>query len=144
MFKLGKFYLSQRGQLVKIFSTFQFADGYTHSAAIYTVGSGWNPVRYKPDGTCNISPDHNSILNFETFEKYPTYMTFVVWFDRTSGKWCGKATDVPGKIVVNITDIEHRERAMQLIQLGAEQKVLTWMREAGYDEENKELVNENV
>ena len=68
-------------------------------------------------------------------------MQFLVWFDRQTNKWRGRASDPSGKVIVDLTEIEHRERAMQLIQLGAEQKVLSWMREAGYDEETKELVN---
>ena len=140
MFKLGGFYLTQKGQLVKIFNTFEFVDGYNYNAAVYTIGHGWIAVRYTQDGKCNVDANHN-INNFETFDKYAQYMQFVVWFDRASAKWCGRATDPRGSEIVKITDLDNRERAMSLIQLGAEQKVLSWMREAGYDEETKELVN---
>jgi hypothetical protein len=141
MLKPGSFYLTKQGQLVKIFNSFQFADGYTTNGAIHLVGASWQAVRFKPDGNCNVDGVNNSIPNFEPFTKYPTYMTFLVWCDRNSNKWCGQAKDLRGQIVISISDIEHRERAMSLIQLGCEQKILTWMREAGYDEETKEVVN---
>lgn len=132
--------MTSRGQLVKIFSTFQFQDGFTYSAAIYSPGQGWTAVRYKPDGQCSVDSEKNHILNYEIVERYANYMQFVVWFDRATNKWRGRATDPRGTTIVELLEIEHRERAMQLIQLGVEQKVLSWMREAGYDEETKEVV----
>ena len=141
MFKPGSFYLTAKGQLVKIFDSFKFQDGFTFNAAIYSIANGWIAVRYNKDGQCNVGGGNNHIIAFEPVSKYSQYITFVVWFDRQSAKWKGRASDPGGNIVVDIQDIEHRERAMQLIQLGAEQKVLSWMREAGYDEDKKELVD---
>lgn len=140
MFKIGGFYLTLKGQLVKIFTSFPFADGYQLNAAIYKPGSGWVAARYAQDGKCNLEPDKNNIVITETFEKYQNYLQFVIWFDRAVSLWKGKAVDTLGNTIVNLENIENQARAMQLITLGAEQKMLTWMREAGYDEEKKEVV----
>lgn len=140
MLKIGGFYLTMKGQLVKIFNEFQFADGYPINAAVYIVGLGWTAVRYTPEGKCNSDGNHN-IVNAESFTNYANYMQFLVFFDRNTNRWNGRATDPRGQHIVQIGDIEHREQAMKLIQLGCEQKMLTWMREAGYDEESKELVD---
>jgi hypothetical protein len=141
VFKLGAFYLTTRGRLVKVFNSFQFADGYTLNAAIYFPDQGWVAVRYKPDGSCNTDPDSNKMILTETFDRYRRYMQFLVWFDRATNLWCGRASDPNGKIIVTLTNIENEERAMGLIQVGVEQKLLAWMREAGYDEEVKESVD---
>lgn len=140
MFKPGKFYLTTKGQLVKIFSQFQFQDGFVFNAAIFSVSSGWSAVRYNPAGVCNINNDKNVIINFEPFEKYKNYSTFLVWFDRTTSKWIGQAKDAIGNVIVTITHLDDEHRAMNLIQLGCEEKLLSWMREAGYEDETKELI----
>lgn len=141
MFKLGGFYLTARGQLVKIFNEFKFADGYSLNAAIYTPSNnGWIAVRYTPDGRCNVDGDANKILAADTFTSYHRYLQFLVWFDRATNMWKGRATDLRGTVIVDLANVENHERAMHLIQVGAEQKLLTWMREAGYDEEVKETI----
>lgn len=141
MFKPGSFYLTCKGQLVKIFDIFKFQDGFVYNAAIYIVGTGWMAARYNKDGACNVDGANNNIIAFEPVAKYPNYMQFLVWFDRTTLKWRGRASDPRGAVIVDLNDIDHRERAMQLIQRGAEQRVLAWMHEAGYDEDKKELVD---
>lgn len=145
MFKNGGFYITAKGQLVKLFDSFKFADGFTINAAIYVTGGAnggaWSAVRYSPDGRCNNGDASFTILPAETFEKYRNYLSFVVHYDRAANAWRGKANDPRGQMIVDLVDIQNPERALQLIQLGAEQKLLTWMREAGYDEvEKKESV----
>lgn len=145
MFKNGGFYLTAKGQLVKLFDSFKFADGYIINAAVFITGGAnggaWSAVRYSPEGRCNNGDATFAILATETFEKYRNYLTFVVHYDKVLNTWLGKANDPRGQIIVDLVDIQNPERALQLIQLGAEQKLLTWMREAGYDEvEKKESV----
>jgi hypothetical protein len=141
MFKNGGFYITARGQLVRVFDTFKFADNYTINAAVYLSGMGWSAVRYTPNGDCNNGDAGFKLILTETFEKYRNYLTFTVFFDRATNSWRGKATDSRNSVIVDLNNIENPERAWQLIQMGAEQKLLTWMREAGYDEETKETVN---
>lgn len=140
MFKIGNFYLTKTGQLVKLFNTFPFQDGYTINAAIYMTGGGWTAVRFTPAGQCNVDDGNNRIFLTETFDMYRRYMQFVVWCDRATNTWRGQAKDPRGQTIVSLDNIENHERAMQLIQTGAEQKLLTWMREAGYDDEMKETI----
>lgn len=140
MFKNGGFYLTAKGQLVRIFDSFKFADGFTINAAVYVVGTGWSAVRYNAEGKCNNNSAEYAIIAGETFEKYRSYLTFVVHFDRANNYWRGKATDPRNCLIVELLNIENPERAWQLIQMGAEQKLLTWMREAGYDEDKKETI----
>lgn len=71
MFKMGEFYLTTKGQLVKVFNTFKFADGYTINAAIHVTGHGWTSVRYAPDGRCNTDNDNYKIVGFESASQYP-------------------------------------------------------------------------
>lgn len=146
MFKLGGFYLTTKGQLVKIFNSFPFADGYTLNAAIHLIGQGWTAARYAPDGRCNLDGANNQILGAtETFDKYLNYLKFVIWFDRAAGLWAGNIQDPRGTVIVSLANLENEDRAIHLLRLGAAEKLLTYMREAGYDEdeivEAKELVD---
>lgn len=137
MFKMGGFYLTARGRLVKIFNQFVFSDGYHLNAAIYTPGNpgNWIAVRYNTQGQCTLEPQHNNINATDTFESYGRFLTYAVWFDFAARTWLAQAKDLHGNVIVNLTGLEHRDRAMQLVSIGAEQRILTWMREAGYDEE---------
>lgn len=140
MFKNGQFYLTTKGQLVKIFDTFKFGDGYTMNAAVYVTDQNqWLAMRYTPDGMCNQGAEFN-IIATETYDKYRNYLTFSVFYDKLITAWRGRAMDPRGSVIVDLADIQNPERSMQLIQMGAEQKLLTWMREAGYDEDKKETV----
>lgn len=141
MFKMGSFYITSKGRLVKLFNQFAFTDGYVINAAVYTPGAGWAAARYTTDGRCNMDFPNNNINLTETFHKYGQYLTYTVYFDRTANCWRASGKDPYGAIIVDLNTIENRERATNLVLVGAEQKLLTWMHEAGYDEE-KEVVNE--
>lgn len=142
MFKMGGFYITSKGRLVKLFNQFAFADGFVINAAIcQSNGGGWVAVRYKLDGTCNLEAADNKISPDNGVGIYANYMTFSIWFDRLANQWRGRATDAYGQIIVDLANLDGYERAMKLILLGAEQKLLSWMQDAGYDE-GKELVNE--
>lgn len=140
MFKMGAFYITAKGRLVKLFNQFAFTDGFVINAAIYTPGGGWAAVRYTADGRCNIDPTNNISVT-ETFDKYGNYITYSVYFDRLANCWRANGKDPYGATIVDLANVENRERATNLVLVGAEQKLLTWMHEAGYDEE-KEVVNE--
>lgn len=142
MFKQGQFYLTAKGQLVKIFDSFKFQDNFTINAAVYLTEIGWQASRYNLEGKCNNGDSGYTIALTETYEKYRNYLVSTVYFDRIANRWSAKAVDPRGSTIVQLANIENPERALQLIQLGAEQKLLTWMREAGYDEDKKEVVNE--
>ncbi len=146
MFKMGGFYVTTKGRLVKLFNQFAFQDGYVISAAVYAPGSGWFAVRYNINGVCNVDSSYNGISTNETYEHIGKYMKYHIWYDFNTHSWFANASDLHANIIVNLTGIENRERAMHLIYLGTEQKLLTWMREAGYDEdiEVKEVVNVDI
>lgn len=141
MFKMGGFYLTKNGRLVKLFNQFAFADGFVINGAVCDAASGqWTAARFKLDGSCNVTADYK-IDPTLTFQNYVNYMKFEVSYDRVANCWRGCAIDPYGAIIVNLSNLEGYERALKLILLGAEQKLLTWMRDAGYDLE-KEIVNE--
>lgn len=142
MFKMGGFYLTDKGRLVKLFNQFGFQDGYVINAAIYIPNQGWQAMRYKLDGTCNVDNPNNFIRPDEKHDSYSKYLNFNVYFNRTNNSWSAFVRDLFGANIVELNNIENRERAMSLAYLGAEQKVLTWMREAGYDEDTvKETID---
>jgi len=135
MLKMGGFYITAKGRLVKLFNEFTFADGYNINAALCDSKTGtWTAVRYKPDGTCNAGAENN-ILPDKTHSSYLNYLTYQVWFDLVANCWRGRASDPYGAIIVDQNNLDGFERAMKLIILGAEQKLLTFMKDAGYDEE---------
>lgn len=140
MFKVGQFYITLKGRLVKVFNQFAFQDGFVFNAAIYQPGTGWVAVRYKPDGTCNLDAANNNMRAVDTFESYLTFLTITTFFNRANNTWIARATDPFGSMIVDLQNNETPERALTLIQMGAQEKLLTWMREAGYDEEMKETI----
>lgn len=140
MFKMGGFYLTKNGRLVKLFNQFAFADGFVINGAVCDAATGtWTAARFKLDGSCNVTADYK-IDSAITFQNYANYMTFQIFYDRAANCWAGRATDPYGAVIVNLNNLEGYERALKLILLGAEQKLLTWMHDAGYDLE-KEIVD---
>lgn len=135
MFKSGDFYITTRGRLVKIFNQFPFQDGYVFAAAIYQPNNGWQAARYNTLGICNSDPSNNNININETHDSFGKYMIYRVFYNFGSSSWSATAHDLHNSMIVELHGIENRERIMHLIQVGAGQKLLSWMREAGYDDE---------
>lgn len=139
MFKTGSYYLTVKGLLVKILNEFTFKDGATINAAVYLPagGGGWYSYRYKPDGTC-ITDANLNMKSTETHENYLTYMKLAIGFDHATRTWAGTATDMMGNLISQLTAIESQERALKLLSMGAQEKLLTIMRESGYVDEMDE------
>lgn len=138
MFKIGGYYISTKGLLVKILNDFAFKDGATLTGAAYLPGhAGWFQYRFKADGTC-IADGNLNIKPVETHENYLTYMKLAIGFDHATRTWGGTATDIMGNLILQLAAIESQERALKLLSMGAQEKLLTIMRESGYVDEMDE------
>lgn len=135
MFKANEFYITTKGRLVKILSQFKYADGFEYVASMFVPGNGWHALRYRVDGTCSLDNPNNQMAPTSTFDTYLTFLNFTMRYDRATNTWVGNCHDGHNAPIVQLTGLEDQERALKLMQLGAQEKLLTWMREAGYVDE---------
>lgn len=137
MFKVGNYHITMRGRLVKLLSEFKMADGGNISGAVFVNGQGWFPARFKVNGNCmenaehNIHPDHD-------FRSFLTYCQATISYDHTAKSWSGTLKDSAGALILNLTGLDSQERTLKLLQLGAQEKVLTWMQDSGYVDDELE------
>ncbi len=126
MFKVGGYYVTAKGRLAKIVSEFKYQDGGVFSTAIHLPGTGWVPDRMKTTGVSMFNVDYN-MKEIDDFKGFLTYCKIVITFDHISRTWTGGTYDLTGQTAVTLTGIENQERALKLLQLGAQEKVLTWI-----------------
>jgi|ERR1019366_355558 hypothetical protein len=138
MFKVGAYYITAKGRLAKVVSEFKYQDRGNFGIAVYYHGSGWIADRIKDDGKSVQTAEHN-IIETDDFKGFLTFCNAMINYDRIAKTWKGTLTDLAGTVLLNLTGIESQERTLKLLQLGAQEKVLTWMQESGYvDEEMDE------
>lgn len=138
MFKVGGYYVTAKGRLAKIVSEFKYQDGANFIIAIQYPGTGWIADRIKANG-CSVNNAENNIDPTSDFKGFLTFCTTTINYDRTAKTWKGILYDGEGRTVLNLTGIESQERTLKLLQLGAQEKILAWMQESGYvDEEMDE------
>jgi hypothetical protein len=138
MFRVGSYYITAQGRLAKVVSEFKYIDGGIFTVAIQYPGSGWIADRIKVDGKSVTNTNHN-ILETDDFKGFLTFCKSVIDYDRGAKTWKGQIYDLTGASLLSLTGIESQERTLKLLQLGAQEKILTWMQETGYiDEEMDE------
>ena len=140
MFKVGSYYLTCKGRLAKVVSEFKYKDNGNYCTAIYYPGTGWIADRIQNTGISVVNADNN-IVETDDFKGFLTFCKAVIDYDRGAKTWKANLYDFAGVALLNLKGIESQERALKLLQLGAQEKVLTWMQESGYvDEEMQEGV----
>ncbi len=137
MFKVGSYYLTCKGRLAKVIGEFKYKDNGNLLVAVHYPGSGWYPTRIKADGLSVDNTEHN-MKHTDDFKGFLTYCKTIITFDQGSRLWKGEMYDVLGSIILTLAGIESQERTLKLLQLGAQEKVLTWMQESGYVDEELE------
>ncbi len=137
MLLANNYYMSVKGRLVKIISAFKYADGAEFNAAVFFPGNGWFPTRLKANGQSIESIEH-SVNEADTFEAFLLYCITNIFFDRAARTWGGTMKDMSGHLIVSITGIETSEQTLKLLQLGTQEKLLTWMKDTGYVDEMDE------
>jgi len=140
MFTVGNYYITVKGHLAKVVSEFKYQDGGNYGIAIYYPGTGWIADRMKATGH-SMNNAENNIIETDDFKGFLTFCKTVIDYDRVGKTWRGILYDAVGIVLLNLTGIESQERTLKLLQLGAQEKILTWMQESGYvDEEMDEGV----
>jgi hypothetical protein len=138
MFKTGCYYITAKGRLAKVVSTFKVKDEGNVQIAVQCPGQGWFPSRLKDNGTSIDNADHNTNPE-DDFKGFLTFCKIMINYDRVTKTWAGGLYDLTNTQLIVLTGIESQERVLKLLQLGAQEKILTWMQETGYvDEEMDE------
>lgn len=138
MFIVGGYYITIKGRLAKIVSKFEYADAGHFQIAVRHHQQGWIADRLRADGTSMTNADHN-IKDSDDFKGFLTFCKTVILYDKEVKSWLGLLYDLHGAELIKLNGIESQERTLKLLQLGAQEKILTWMQESGYvDEEMDE------
>lgn len=137
MFQIGGYYLTCKGRLAKVVSQFNFKDGGNLQCAVFFPGNGWHPTRIKADGQSIDNAEHN-MKETDDFKGFLTFCKTMIDFDHTARTWKGTLYAADGSALLALTGIESQERALKLLQLGAQEKILTWMQESGYVDDELE------
>jgi hypothetical protein len=131
MFTVGGYYITVKGRLAKIISDFKFKDNGNLQVAVHYPNNGWYHTRILADGRSVDNAEHN-LKEEDNFKGFLTFCNTTITFDRTARNWKGLLVGMDGNKILELTGIESQERALKLLQLGAQEKVLTWMQETGY------------
>lgn len=138
MIQIGQYYINNGGNLTKIYQKFPFQDGFQYSGAVHILDSGWYPYRFQENGLCEILT--HSIKPENLFSNYLTFLKFHIYYNQENKTWSGSCFDTKLSLLLYVSEIESQEQTLKLMQIGAQEKLLTLMRDSGYVDDMDEGV----